>query len=364
MSALSGAVLPLGCSPAAGGGGGVGGGVTLVEFPDAGEELIIVENSDGTGLVVSGDSESGRAAGLALTQLDGAVTAEFDADGQPTRTQIMGRGVFEFVHNDDGTFSYTLTEDGVVIGEKAGLTPDEEGAANPDAAAKLPVQAQSIESDLELLLCAGKNLDAHALTACEAAGFTVGSSTVLGRELSLDRRAVNAAVLECAWYAINRELTKAEGAECDGCETSAKESTACCERLAAARVVSHRLGALALAILGDLLESALSVTPEDREELCGPPPDVSATFVLRNTDTRENIHLMVGDESLDSSNRVVPGGSRTVTLEDLADGQQVEIRAGRSVAPLIATTQCPEIVGDGATFIVAWNGSSLTCERD
>ncbi|MFQ5490335.1 MAG: hypothetical protein ACE5GE_06390 [Phycisphaerae bacterium] len=340
-----------------------------MEFPETGDDLIIASNPSAAQLTVSGDRDTGDVTRMRIDEPDGSLDAEFDDQGRPTRVVIDGSNAFDMTYNVDGTFNYTLTESGVVTSEGSNLVSDDTDLESLGVTVKAGVRLQG---RLESLTCAGDVVDDFAQFACIQGGFKDASDrTVLGDEVKSEKKAVNAGLLLCAsaqGLNVLGEAEKACGAdECadvnDGSESADQGVKDCCRRILKARAALKNMIGGGIAVLSDIIGAFLDASTSERTELCGGLPTAMATFTLRNADSRENIHIFLPSEGLNPTNRVTPGSFRQVTLEGLEQGQQVQFNAGRSIAPNLGSTTCPEIVGDNTTFDVIWNGASLSCGR-
>ena len=70
---------------------------------------------------------------------------------------------------------------------------------------------------------------------------------------------------------------------------------------------------------------------DDPADLINPPDTFSLNVTLINEDLVENIHIFRDVfEDFSPANRLEPGGSRTLTLTDLEDGDRVTWIAGRN----------------------------------
>lgn len=264
-------LVPAGCSisVSGGGGGGVAADVVTVEFPETGDELIVVSDSSTGDLTVSGNVASAAVTGLVMAEPGGTIEAQFDEQGRPTRAVIDGNATFAFAYNLDGSFGYTLTEDGIVISLGSNLVPNDATLDSLGLSAKAGIRAQ--DTSLDLFLCAGGVIEKLAQTNCSSNGFPeVPGITRLAEEVKGEKRAINAGLLICSSNDGKKLLALATRRSCGDCDEfdGQDRNTDCCKRINNAQKALNNMIAGGVAVLAEVIGDALN-TIADPADLCG-----------------------------------------------------------------------------------------------
>ena len=238
-----------------------------VEFPESGDELIVVTDTAGNEMTVSGDRGTNAVSRILLARPGGALDAEFGDEGHLARVVLDDDATFDFTQNADGTFDYTLTENDAVVSLAGGLSPAEDDSDVFGPAAKVSVRTKF--STVDSLACTVEAIGNVAQRNCRAAGVSdPPQDSTLSKAMQADRRAVNAGLLGCH-SVVAREAMKDAS---DACEEEATERFC----IAVISVVEERLTAairLSAAILKDVAAEMLSAG--DTAELCSAAPDAS-----------------------------------------------------------------------------------------